>query len=112
MGDFSFALKEESEDECLTKRGREFRSSGAQAQCIERISPPGSFCPSQVHGRCEHRWMSEDREKEGRDHPDHPSHSLRLSVFQLWILALTALRPHLSIVTPTPRVKAVPPAVS
>ncbi len=70
MGDFSFDLKEESEDECLTKRGREFRSSGAQAQCIERISPPGSFCPSQVHGRCEHRRMSEDREKEGRDGAD------------------------------------------
>ena len=28
MGDFSFDLKEESEDECLTKRGREFRSTG------------------------------------------------------------------------------------
>ena len=28
MGDFSFDLKEESEDECLTKRGREFLSTG------------------------------------------------------------------------------------
>ena len=25
---FSFALKEESEDECLTERGREFQSTG------------------------------------------------------------------------------------
>ena len=68
MGDFSFDLKEESEDECLTKTGREFRSSGAQV--LRRISPPRSFCPSQVHGRCEHRRMSEDREKEGRDGAD------------------------------------------
>ena len=45
-------------------------------------------------------------------HRTHASHSLHLSVFQLWILALTALRPHLSVVTPTPRVKAVPSAVS
>ena len=37
---------------------------------------------------------------------------LRLSVFQFWILAPTALRPGLSVVTPCPPVKTVPYAVS
>ena len=38
-GVFNFDLKEEGEE-------REEESSTAQVQCIERISPPGSSCPS------------------------------------------------------------------
>ena len=40
---FSFDLKEESEDVCLTERGREFQST---VQCTEGILPPGTSCPS------------------------------------------------------------------
>ena len=62
MGDFSFDLKEESEDECLTKRGREFRSSGAQAQCIERI--PRVFLP--IPGKRKMRASADERrQREG-----------------------------------------------
>ena len=42
-------------------------SSRAQVQCIERISPPGSSCPSLDLGRCEYPRLSEESEKESRD---------------------------------------------
>ena len=32
-----------------------------------RISPPGSFCPSQGHGMSEYPRLSEESEKESRD---------------------------------------------
>ena len=31
---FSFDLKEESEDKCLTERGREFQSTGPRCSCL------------------------------------------------------------------------------
>ena len=42
---------------------REEGSYRAQVQCIERIPPPGSFCPSLEHGRCECPRLSEKSEE-------------------------------------------------
>ena len=60
---FSFDLKEESEDECLTERGKvpDHRSD------VLKGSPLGSSCPSNEQGISVYLRLSEESERESRD---------------------------------------------
>ena len=71
-----YKLKEESEEEYLKERGREFQITGLMESCIEKISPQGFSCRSLEHGRSEYPRLSKESETEKESKDDATRYGL------------------------------------
>ena len=80
---FSSDLNEESEDKHWQ---REEGSSRSQVQCIGRISPHGSSCPPEQHGKAEYPRLSKESKKENRNEATQVWRSCTRECGSSWVI--------------------------